>query len=83
MIVKLDEVLENKGWETRKKILEELSEKEMTAYQLSKKLDLNYSTVKYHLELMERTGLISVRKEKNNKYMYRANNNVKFILNKI
>ncbi|AWR98195.1 ArsR family transcriptional regulator [Acidianus sulfidivorans JP7] len=82
MIVKLDEVLENKGWETRKKILEELLEKEMTAYELSKKLNMNYSTIKYHLELMERAGLISSKRE-NNKYLYRANNNVNFILNKI
>lgn len=83
MITKLEEVLESKGWETRKKILEEILTKEMTAYELSKKLGLNYSTIKYHLELMERVGIISARRDKNNKYLYKANNNVRFILNRI
>lgn len=81
MIVKLEEVLENKGWETRKKILEEISAREMTAYELSKKLGLNYSTVKYHLELMERVGLITVKRGNNNKYLYKANNNIRFLFN--
>lgn len=80
MLTKLDEVIESKGWETRKKILEQILSKEMTAYELSKKLGLNYSTVKYHLELMERIGIISVKKERNNKYLYKANKNAELLL---
>ncbi len=79
MLYKLDEVIENKGWDTRKKILELLESREMTAYEISKLLELNYSTVKYHLELLERVGLITVRKDKRNRYLYRTNNNIKIL----
>ncbi|MQL55683.1 ArsR/SmtB family transcription factor [Acidianus ambivalens] len=79
MLYKLDEVIENKGWDTRKKILELLQSKEMTAYEISKILELNYSTVKYHLELLERVGLVTVKKDKRNRYLYKANNNIKIL----
>ncbi|MDT7901304.1 MAG: winged helix-turn-helix domain-containing protein [Acidianus sp.] len=79
MLYKLDEVIENKGWDTRKKILELLQSKEMTAYEISKILELNYSTVKYHLELLERVGLVTVKKDRRNRYLYRANNNIKIL----
>jgi DNA-binding transcriptional ArsR family regulator len=79
MLYKLDEVIENKGWDTRKKILELLQSKEMTAYEISKVLELNYSTVKYHLELLERVGLVTVKKDKRNRYLYKANNNIKIL----
>jgi predicted transcriptional regulator len=59
MLVKMEELLENKGWDTRKKIIFELQNKPCTAYELAKKLDLNYSTVKYHIELLEKFGIIS------------------------
>ncbi|BDC18355.1 winged helix-turn-helix domain-containing protein [Acidianus sp. HS-5] len=79
MLYKLDEVIENKGWDTRKKILELLESREMTAYEISKLLELNYSTVKYHLELLEKVDLITVRKDRRNRYLYRANNNIKVL----
>ncbi|MEM3775814.1 MAG: winged helix-turn-helix domain-containing protein [Metallosphaera sp.] len=56
---KLDEVLNGKGWDTRKKILEQLYINPTTAYDLAKKLNLNYSTVRYHLDLLERSGLVN------------------------
>jgi predicted transcriptional regulator len=67
-ILKLEDVLESKGWDTRKKILCELSKGPHTAYSLAKKLSLNYSTVRYHLELLEKFGL--VRSDKSSKYLY-------------
>jgi predicted ArsR family transcriptional regulator len=64
MLVKFEELMENKGWDTRKKIIFELQSKPCTAYELSKKLGLNYSTVKYHLELLEKFEMITKKEYK-------------------
>jgi len=79
MIIKIDEIIEGKGWETRKKILEELYKRPSTAYDLSKRLDLNYSTVKYHLELLERAGMITCNKDKRNRYFYEVSKNINLL----
>ncbi|AEB95483.1 ArsR/SmtB family transcription factor [Metallosphaera cuprina] len=68
---KLDEVLSGKGWDTRKKILEQLYINPTTAYDLAKKLNLNYSTVRYHLDLLERSGLVN-HKTLGSKQLYLA-----------
>ncbi|WP_054845472.1 ArsR/SmtB family transcription factor [Sulfuracidifex tepidarius] len=78
MLVKVEELLENKGWETRKRIIFELETKPCTAYELSKKLSLNYSTVKYHLELLEKFGIIT-RKPSKHKNVYITTKNIKTI----
>ncbi|EZQ06570.1 MULTISPECIES: winged helix-turn-helix domain-containing protein [Acidianus] len=75
MIAKLNEVVEGKGWETRRKILQELNQHPSTAYELSKSLGLNYSTVKYHLDLLQKVGLVSYMKS-GNKYLYKTSRNV-------
>ncbi len=80
MITKLEDLLSNKGWETRKRILDEISAKPMTAYELAKRLNLNYSTVRYHLELLERNGLVTHKKDKGNKYLYHPSRNARLVL---
>lgn len=67
-ILKLEELFELPGWDTRKKIMEELRSGPKNAYELSKKLGLNYSTIRYHLELLQRFGLVNIKKGK--KYYY-------------
>ncbi len=78
MLRKLDEIIASKGWDTRRKILEELSKKPSTAYELAKKLGMNYSTIRYHLELLERAGLVTA--DKGNRYVYKITKNVQFLL---
>lgn len=78
MLVKIEELLENKGWETRKRIIFELESKPCTAYELSKRLSLNYSTVKYHIELLEKFGIITKRPNKH-KNVYVTTKNIKAI----
>ncbi len=78
MLVKFEELMENKGWDTRKKIIFELQSKPCTAYELSKKLGLNYSTVKYHLELLEKFEMIT-KKEYKHKNIYVATKNARNI----
>ncbi|MEM0373585.1 MAG: winged helix-turn-helix domain-containing protein [Sulfolobaceae archaeon] len=68
-ILKLEDIFSSKGWDTRKRILEELLKSPSTAYSLSRRLNLNYSTVRYHLYLLEKFGL--VKSEKNGKGVYR------------
>lgn len=78
MLRKLEDIVSSKGWETRKRMLEELSKKPTTAYELAKRLNLNYSTVRYHLELLERTGLVTV--DKGSRYVYKVTKNIQFLL---
>ncbi|AHC50539.1 ArsR family transcriptional regulator [Sulfolobus acidocaldarius SUSAZ] len=81
-MVKLEELMSLPGWDTRRKILESLSEKPKTAYELSKELDLNYSTVRYHLELLEKFGFVKARKTK--KYVYEVSlKNLEFYSNQV
>ncbi|WP_338604029.1 winged helix-turn-helix domain-containing protein [Sulfolobus tengchongensis] len=78
MLLRLDEVFQNKGWNTRKKILDELRKKPQTAYELSRKLGLNYSTVKYHIEILEKFGLVTIYK-KDTKYIYVVTKNYEIL----
>ena len=41
----------------RAKIIKLLSDSPMNAHQLSQKLELDYSTIRHHLEVMEKNGL--------------------------
>ncbi|MCI2415446.1 MAG: winged helix-turn-helix domain-containing protein [Candidatus Aramenus sp.] len=79
MITKIEELLAGKGWETRKRILNEISSRPMSAYELAKKLNLNYSTVKYHLELLERTGLVAHKKDRGNRHLYQPTRNARLL----
>ncbi|TRM89725.1 transcriptional regulator [Sulfolobus sp. A20-N-G8] len=74
MLLKIEEIFQNKGWETRKKILNELKNNPQSAYELARKLNLNYSTIKYHLEILEKFGLI-MKINKGSKSLYRVTKN--------
>lgn len=67
-ILKINELFELPGWETRKRIMEELKNGPKNAYELAKILNLNYSTIRYHLELLQKFGLVNVKKGR--KYYY-------------
>lgn len=67
-ILKLEEMLNSEGQNTRIQILKLLLEKPRTPYEISKLTRLNYSTVRYHLDLMQRFGL--VKANKNGKILY-------------
>ncbi|MCG2871080.1 MAG: winged helix-turn-helix domain-containing protein [Sulfolobales archaeon] len=67
-ILKLEEMLNSEGQSTRIQILKLLLEKPRTPYEISKLTGLNYSTVRYHLDLMQRFGL--VKANKNGKTLY-------------
>ncbi|MCI4456162.1 MAG: winged helix-turn-helix transcriptional regulator [Sulfolobus sp.] len=67
-ILKLEEMLNSEGQSTRIQILKLLLEKPRTPYEISKLTGLNYSTVRYHLDLMQRFGL--VKANKNGKLLY-------------
>ncbi|MDT7899134.1 MAG: winged helix-turn-helix domain-containing protein [Sulfolobales archaeon] len=67
-ILKLEEMLNSEGQSTRVQILKLLLEKPRTPYEISKLTGLNYSTVRYHLDLMQRFGL--VKANKNGKILY-------------
>ncbi len=68
-ILKLDELVNSKGQETRIKILQLLSEKPRTPFEIAKILNLNYSTVRYHLDVMQKFGLVTATK--NGKIIYK------------
>ncbi|MCQ4343000.1 MAG: winged helix-turn-helix domain-containing protein [Sulfolobaceae archaeon] len=67
-ILKLEEMLNSEGQSTRIQILKLLLEKPRTPYEISKLTGLNYSTVRYHLDLLQRFGL--VKANKNGKILY-------------
>jgi len=67
-ILKLEEMLNSEGQSTRIQILKLLLEKPRTPYEISKLTGLNYSTVRYHLDLMQRFGL--VKANRNGKILY-------------
>ena len=69
-ILRFEDLLSSSGWETRKKIIEELKTGEKSINDIAKKLGVNYSTVRYHLELMERFGLVKQKKTRMRKYYY-------------
>lgn len=77
-ITKVDELLALPGWETRKRIIEALRGGPKTAYEISKELKINYSTARYHLELLQKFGLVNIRKGR--KYYYELTKNANLLL---
>ncbi|MEJ2778434.1 ArsR/SmtB family transcription factor [Stygiolobus sp. RP850M] len=77
-ITKVDELLALPGWETRKRIIEVLRDGPKTAYEISKELKINYSTARYHLELLQKFGLVNIRKGR--KYYYELTKNANLLL---
>lgn len=77
-ITKVDELLALPGWETRKRIIEALRSGPKTAYEISKELKINYSTARYHLELLHKFGLVNIRKGR--KYYYELTKNANLLL---
>jgi predicted transcriptional regulator len=77
-ITKIDELINLPGWETRKKILELLNDGPKTAYELARVLNMNYSTIRYHLELLNKFGLVNIRKGR--KYYYELTRNAKILM---
>lgn len=57
------------GAETRQSIMKMLSERPYTASEISRKLGKHVTTVKEHLETLEKSGFIS-RKDSENKWIY-------------
>ena len=51
-------LLASKGGRTRVRILKSLMKKPGNIYEISRRLGLNYRTVKYHLDLMLDHGLV-------------------------
>ncbi len=77
-ITKIDELINLPGWETRKKILELLNDSPKTAYELARVLNMNYSTIRYHLELLNKFGLVNIKKGR--KYYYELTRNAKILM---
>jgi predicted transcriptional regulator len=77
-ITKVDELLALPGWETRKRIIKALRDGPKTAYEISKELKINYSTARYHLELLQKFGLVNIRKGR--KYYYELTKNANLLL---
>ncbi|BFI76321.1 ArsR/SmtB family transcription factor [Sulfurisphaera ohwakuensis] len=77
-IIKIEELFELPGWDTRRRILEILESGQKNAYEIAKLLNLNYSTVRYHLDLLQKFGLVNVKKGK--KYYYELTKNAKILL---
>lgn len=73
MILKIDEVFRQKGSNTRIEIIKLLLEKPRSAAEISKLMELNYTTVRYHLDLMQRTGIVSSRGNRGAKYYLTRN----------
>jgi DNA-binding transcriptional ArsR family regulator len=47
-----------RGGLNRARIIKALSDSPMNAHQLSQVLELDYSTIRHHIEVMERNGLV-------------------------
>ncbi|MBN2603478.1 MAG: winged helix-turn-helix transcriptional regulator [Candidatus Thermoplasmatota archaeon] len=52
------------GGENRGKILKEIFRKPCNAHELCKLLNVNYKTVRYHLEILEKNGILIAVGEK-------------------
>lgn len=48
-----------RGGLNRARIINALSDTPMNAHQLSQELELDYSTIRHHLEVMEKNGLVT------------------------
>ena len=48
-----------RGGLNRARIIDALSDSPMNAHQMSKGLELDYSTIRHHIEVLEKNGLVS------------------------
>jgi predicted transcriptional regulator len=62
------------GGENRAKILKEIMQKPCNAHELSNSLDLNYKTIRYHLDLLEKNNIIIPIGEKYGKTYFPSDN---------
>ncbi|MGC9105283.1 MAG: ArsR/SmtB family transcription factor [Thermoprotei archaeon] len=70
-ILKLEDMLNSEGQTTRIQILKFLLEKPRTPYEISKLTGLNYSTVRYHLDVLQKFGLVNYSKDRRMRIVYR------------
>ncbi|MGC8691241.1 MAG: autorepressor SdpR family transcription factor [Caldisericum sp.] len=62
----LNDIFKALGDETRRKVLIMLSERDLTAGQIANAFNQSWPTISYHLEMLEKVGLItSERKGRN------------------
>jgi|GEM_PF-643490 DNA-binding transcriptional ArsR family regulator len=59
VLCKIEEALTQRGANNRIRIMRLLSNRAMTAIEISRELKLNYTTVRYHLDILERLKLVS------------------------
>ncbi|MBS3817654.1 MAG: winged helix-turn-helix transcriptional regulator [Candidatus Thermoplasmatota archaeon] len=52
-----------RGGKNRLRIIKTIGEEPMNANQLAKELDLDYKTIKHHLELLEDNGIVTTMGE--------------------
>ncbi|BCU68692.1 hypothetical protein HS7_21290 [Sulfolobales archaeon HS-7] len=76
MAYKIEEVFLQKGADTRKKIIALLSQRPMTTKQLAEQLKLNYTTVRYHLEILEKLNIVCSDKRRGSVYHLTKNVNL-------
>ena len=65
-----------RGGKTRALILRYLTAKPYNAHQLSKVLKMDYKTVRHHLNVLIKNGIIKIEKNKNNNAIYFISNNI-------
>jgi DNA-binding transcriptional ArsR family regulator len=53
-----------KGGKNRARIMDELKNRPYNVHQLSEELELDYKTVKHHIEVLEKSGLVTASGEK-------------------
>ena len=65
-----------RGGKTRALILRHLTDKSYNAHQLSKVLNMDYKTVRHHLNVLIKNGIINVEKNRNNNAIYFISKNI-------
>jgi len=80
-VFKVEDLAIFPGWETRKMILEELKAGSKSTNDLARKLELNYSSVRYHLELMQKFRLVKAIKVRGKWYFELTKEGNTFLLN--
>ena len=63
-------LLNTQGGESRTKILKEIFKKPCNAHELCNLLKLNYKTIRYHLDILEKNGIILAIGEKYGKTFF-------------
>jgi DNA-binding transcriptional ArsR family regulator len=61
------------GAETRSRVLRAIREQPRNAQQLAHALDLDYTTVRHHLRVMERNGLVTTTGDRYGKLYFLSN----------